>query len=401
MRSKIIKNVKNQVKLSITVPAQKLKEYLEEVLKRFAPQVEIAGFRPGKAPKRMVIEQIGTARINQEIMDMAIRQNIGRAVFFHKLSPVTSPKVNLLRWTFNPLGPSETDVLEYEVEFGILPKVELGDYKKIRIKHQSRSQNLKATDREVDAVIKRLQSQKAKLSNIDRPAKKGDWLEISFTGKYQGVIQEKLVSQKHPIILGSGALIPGFEDQLVGLKKGKSKIFKLKIPLKFRDEKLAGKEVEFEVTVNQLKKVDLPALNDAFAGKFGYKNLTDLKTAVSRSIAKEKADKSQKDLERKVMDQALKITRVEVPDSLIDQEAGKQIELIKQNLARQGMNFEKYLQLVKKTPEELQKEVKPQVRKNIEIGLMLGEVAKREGWDPKDKTSVRRAIDRLIEIATD
>ncbi|TSC93071.1 MAG: trigger factor [Candidatus Berkelbacteria bacterium Licking1014_7] len=399
MKIKITQQKEAHKLLTVLVEAKDLTGYFQKVYERVAPEVEIKGFRPGKAPQRLIIEEVGLARISQDVLDMALRGSLGKAIEQEKLAPVIQPKINLKKWTFNPLDNSKTDILEFESEIIEKPKVILGDYTKIKVK-SDKKMDISVNEQDVQKVLEKLQNQKAKMTDTLRPCKKGDFVEIDFTGKIDNVTQEKLTSPHYPFILGEGAFIDGFENNIIGLKKDESKHFALELPKNFSDKMLAGKIVYFEVKVLQVKEIELADLNDSFAGNFGHNKLSDLKEAIKKSVELEKKQQAERALEVNVLEQALKLLKVKIPDALIQEEVNRQVDNISRNLSRQGLTLEKYLPMIKKTSEEFRKDLSPQAKKNIEIGLLLGEVIKREGWESADKEAIKKAVRHLIAIAT-
>ncbi|MFA6492907.1 MAG: trigger factor [Patescibacteria group bacterium] len=384
---------KSKVKLSIKVSSPEMREFFARAYEKLAPTVEVKGFRTGTAPKSLTISAIGENRLNSEILDIALQETYGKALKKEDILPVSQPKVDIK--VLKDLT-ADTAELEYTVEVDILPVVKVGDYKKIKIKKSSESS--KTTDEEIKQVLSHLQRQKATFTDIDRPLKNGDRVEVNFEGFEKGVKLENLSSNHYPVILGSGSLIPDFEKNLIGLKKGDKKEFTIKLADP-KDEKQPKKSIDFKVEVLETQEVILPELNDTFAKTFEKKSLEDLKKAIGDDIILQKQEVEKRNTENQVLDELLKITDTEVPEGLINQEIERQVNDIRTRAAGMGMPFEKYLESIKKTEEEFRKELIPQAEKTIKIGLALGEIVKLEKIDSKDKEAGKLALDKLIKYA--
>lgn len=376
----------SKVKLTISVPSELMRGYFAKVYNKLAASVEVKGFRAGKAPKNLTISAIGENRLVSEIIDMALQETYGRALKEENIIPVAPPKINIKKMA-DLTAP--TAVLEYEAEIELLPEVKIGDYKKLRIK--SKKTKVEVTKAEIDQVLSHLQRQHATFKEIDRPTKEGDRVEIDFTGKERGVVLENLSSKNYPVILGSKVLITEFEKKVEGMKKGDEKDFKLKIK---------DKEIDFHVKMLDVKEVILPKLDDELAKKFGKKTLQELTKAIEEDIIKQKNLQEKQNQENQLIDELLKITQVEVPESLILQETNRMVEQLKQRTQMAGMPFEKYLGQVKKTEEDLKKDFRPQAEKTVKVGLTLGEIGKYEKIDLKEKDAGKKVMEKLVAYAT-
>lgn len=391
---------KSKVKLTIKVSSSEMRGFFSRAYKKLVPTVEVKGFRPGMAPKSLVISAIGENRLNSEIIDLALNETYTAAIKKEDLMPVAPPQVNIKIVKDLTVDTAE---LEYEVEIDVLPKVTVGDYKKLKVKNKKQKE-IKTNNEEIEHVISHLANQAAEIKDIDRPVKMGDRVEINFEGSEKGVVLENLTSKNYPVVLGSKVLIPEFEEKLVGLKKGDKKEFSVKMKVKPEDNsQTGGKNIDFKVEILQTQEVILPKIDDAFAKNFQKKTLEELKTAIRDDILKQKETQEHRNLENQVLEELLKITKAEIPDSLIDQESDRLIAEMRSRTAMQGLSFEDYLNNLKKTLEEFKTELRPQAEKTVKIGLALGEVLKNESkdWqiDLKDKDAVRKTVDKLVELS--
>jgi len=392
---------KSKVKLSIKLSPPEMRGFFTRVYNRLAPQIEVKGFRPGQAPRSMIISAIGENRLQTEIVDEALKESYVQALKKENLIPVAPPRVNL-KMMKDLL--TDTAEMEYEAEVDLLPEIKLGDYKKIKVTER-KDKKIEVKKEEIEQVLSHLARGQAQFKDIDRPLKQGDRVEINFEAFDKGVKLENLSSKNYPAILGSKVLIPEFEEKLIGLKKGDKKEFKLYLSASPQEKK--KKEIDFKVEILLTQEVILPKFNDEFAQKYKKKNMEELKGAIKEDIIQQKEIEQKRKLENEMLEKLLKITKVEVPESLIEQEIERQISQIRSRVSAAGLTFEQYLnnlpagrQGLKKTEEELKEGLKPQAEKTIKIGLALGEIARLEKIDPQDKEAGKKAFDKLYSYAT-
>lgn len=399
---------KSKIKLEIETTAEEVQKFFDEAYKKLAATVDIKGFRPGKAPKMLTIQTIGQNRYNSEALNSAIPEIYYQAVMQEKIVPVGQPRISIKQF-------NEGEPFKFDAEADILPEIKVGDYNKISIKNKELriKQKYEADKDEVEKVIKRLQYQGAKYSVKSEPAKIGDRVEIDFVGKVNHVQKDKYTSKHYPLILGEKVLQSGFEEKLEGMKKGDKKEFDLEIesfdPI---SKKKIKEKVQFEVTMNEVWRVELPELNEEFVKKFGHKKIEDLRTAIGKNIVQEKEMRDRQILESKVIEELLKVCEVEAPEGLIDQETQRRVGLLQQQT---GPGFQKYLESIKTDLVGLQKQIRPVAEKAVRISLLLGELAKKMGFlkveelkkikDNKEaqlfqQKAVKKSLDQLIEIAT-
>lgn len=396
MKSKLTKLPKSRVKIAIDVPAKDIKSLLTHVYEEFAQGLEITGFRKGKAPRALTMERIGLGRLSQEVLNHVLNTSYTDALKELKLIPVSQPAISVDSFSITPDGTSSTD-LKATIEVDVLPKVSLSGYKSIKVKPPE-VQEIK--DDDVTKVLEHLRRQKADLKTVDRVAKLDDWVDVSFKGMLAGVPLEKLASEHYPLVIGSKAMIPGFEDELVGMKKDGKKTFDIIFPKDYHAKDMAGKKVKFEVAIHEVKQVNLPELSDVFAKDFGHETLLALRAAIRHSLEQETTRKHQQTIESHAIEAALKKTKVDIPESLIETELDRIIERMQKDVEAQGMPLPIYLEKIKKTPADLRLDFKPQAEQNVSIGLMLGEVAKQEKLDTTAQDIAKQAVEKLVQYAT-
>ncbi len=389
---------KGKFKLTVTVEPSELIKYYKSTYEKLTEEVKISGFRPGKAPRKLNEESVGIAKLLSESMDSIIQQEYYLAIQQEKLIPVGAPKITISKYPNWGLEASEIESsLVFEAEIEVMPKVELKDFSKVSIK---KKEPAKITEEDVKKILSHLRRQKATFSEVDRPAKFGDRVEINYQGSINKVKQDSMSAKNHPLILGENTLITGFEKEIDGMKKGDQKKFTITFPKDYHAKDFAGKKAEFEVELVDLKKVDLPEADDKFAENFGHKNVADLTEAIRKSLKDEIEAKVQQETETEVIEKVLPYLSVEVPEGLIDQEIDRMVENMAKQIESKGMKLEKYLESIKKTLPDLRKDMKAVAEKNIKIGFLLGKIIEEEKIDQKDPQAGRIALDKIIKKVT-
>lgn len=398
MDSKIERLPHSRVKFHITAHSDDLNHALEHAFSHIGKHISIKGFRPGKAPRPLVVQAAGKGRILSGMVDDALPELLQKAAQEHKIIIIEPPSYTLEKLCeLNDDGTIKTDSpLAFSAEADVAPDVTVGDYKKIKVKPTEAEA---VTGAMVEEILNQLAERRAEFIKVDRPAKKDDRVEIDFAGKRNGIPEDRLASQHYPIILGSNAMIPGFEDELIGKKAGDKHSFEITFPKDYHAKDLAGEKVVFDVTVHQVEEKSLPEINDAFAKEFGHKNLDDLKEAIKQEREFAVAAKAKETTEAAVLDAFQPLVTVEVPKSLVEREIDRQVEVMREQAESFGLSFDHYLKHIKKTEEELRQEVRSSAEKAVVIGLGLGGVVKNEGLE-KSKDPGIAAIEALVEMAT-
>lgn len=392
METKVEKLAKSHVKLKIKIEHKELSKHFEASYEKVGKTLKIDGFRPGKAPKKIIEEVAGQARLVQETVDAALEETYPKALAENKLYPVNQPKI-----TIDTFPTLESGDFEYTVEFDNLPVAKLKDYSKLTVKPKAKS-TVKKED--VDKVLEYLKKQKASFLEVDRPAQKGDRVEINLYGTIKGVPRDGMSSKNHPLVIGENVMIPGFEDQIIGLKKGDKKTFKIKFPKDYHAKDLAGVEAQFVIELIDLKEIKQPEVDKEFAASFGHKDEKAMLEAIEKSLQAEMDEKDKQELEMQVLDKVLPLLETEVPESLVEQEIDRMLGDFRNQVESSGLSFDKYLESLKKDLSSLRKEMTTQAEKNVRIGFLLGEIIKEQKFDHHDKESGRKAIDYLVHKVT-
>ncbi len=378
MKLHIDRKKETLVTLEIEATEQELKKVKDKVLKTLAPRVKVAGFRAGKAPSEVIEKNIDQQMLQEEFVNEAINMLYVAALKEETLRPVGQPKVSVTK--FVPFT-----VLEFSMEIPVVGEIKLPDYKKVTAKKKA----VKVTDKEVSEVLENLQTRGAEKIEVDRAAKNDDEAIIDFKGvDKKGEPIAGADGTDYPLVLGSGAFIPGFEDNVVGMKVGESKTFEVTFPKEYGVKKLQNAPVTFTVTIKKIHEMQKPKLDDAFASLVGpFKSLDELKADIKKQIAYEAEVRAERDYEAALVNELADKTEVAIPEMLISEQADMVLSEVRQNALQRGLTFAEFLSSIDKTEETYrEKEVLPEAERRVRAGLMLSEIADKEGIDvdPQD-----------------
>ncbi len=370
MEIKIKKLPRSQIELLIEVELREIKPYLDKAASVISERIKIAGFRPGKAPLAVVEKRVGKTQVWEEAAKQGLPRFLEKALEQHKIEVLGRPQISVIK-----LAPDNP--LIFKAMVAVIPPVDLGDYKKIKVKKPLVK---KLKPREVDKVLKRLQKMRAKAVTVSRGAQKGDRVEIDFKTYLKNNLIAGGVSRNHPFILGEGQFVPGFEDKLVSMRAKEEKEFQIKFPRDYFKKNLAGRLVRFKVKVNLVQKLELPEINNQFAKTLGPKfgSLGELKRKLEINLKTEAEARVREKYELAVLNQVASRARVEIPAVLIKSEQDKMLKEIQESIEKQGGRFEDYLKSIQKTADELKGSFEQQARKRMKTSLVLREIARKE-----------------------
>lgn len=366
---------KSRVKLKIIVSENDFKNYYEAAYQRLAANVEVRGFRKGKAPRALAEAEIGSDKIFSEALDRALPEIYHQVIRQERLIPIQQPNIKI-----EDFDPKKPLVLTCQVD--ILPQVDLPNYQSIEVKKQK----LAVSAKEVNDALENIKASYAELKEVARPAKKGDKIEIDFEGFLKHVKIDSLVSKNHPIILGQTKLIPGFSEKLIGLKKEDEKSFKIKMPKDVRDKLVAGKEVDFKIKVNRVEEISYPEINEEFVKKISkFKSLKEFKDNLKKSILAQKEVEEEKKLQNEVVNKITNKVKLEIPESLVEAELARMIEDLSNRIEAQGGTLNDWLSSIGKTREDFSKELKVQAEESVKINLVVSQIRLAEKIKVIDK----------------
>lgn len=359
-----------EVTLAITATATDLNSIKQHVLKRLAADVKLQGFRKGTAPLALVEKNIDQNLLQTEFLDEAMTHLYSTAAQEEKLRPVTRPDVQIKK--FVPFTE-----LEFDVTTSVVGEVKLPNYKTIK----AEKPKISVVAKDVDEVVKSLQTRMAERKEVERAAKNGDQVVIDFAGKDdKGEPVSGADGKDYPLILGSNAFIPGFEDNLVGLKPGEEKTFTVTFPKDYGVAALANKDVTFVVTVKTVSEMIEPKVDDEFAAKVGpFKTVTELKADIKKQLTAEREAEASKAHQNELVQKIADKTTVALPSALIDQQVVYNIDETRRNLTYRGQTYEEFLKAEGLSEEEYKTTIlRPQAEQQLKTSIMLSEIAEKE-----------------------
>lgn len=363
---------KSQTELTITVPYEVYQKWEKRALEDIGKQVKVAGFRPGHVPEAIVRQQVREDSIKMATLDYVLPQTYAEAVKKHDLQVIAHPKVDI-----KSEPKKEGDDFVYTAIVPVMPEVKMGNYRKIKIKKKKPEVTKKSIDETIEMIINR----HAEWKDVDRKAKKGDRTEIAFEGfDKDGKTIPNTVSKNHPVILGSDTMIPGFEEEIVGMKRGEAKTFDITFPKDYHAEAMKGKKVKFEVTLNRLEEKLDQKLDDNLVEKItGHKQSVDaFKKQIEEELSAELEQKNKQEHENKIVKEIVDLTKVDLPDALIDQEIEEMLNEHRQRLKQQGLDWELFLKHVKKTEEEFKNEHRQSAEERVKARLGIQTIIREE-----------------------
>ena len=365
----------NEVKLNVTIEASKFDEAIKKVYFKSAKYFNIPGFRKGKAPMNIVEKYYGKEIFYEDAFNEVVPEELEKAVEENKLEVVSRPDIEVTQ-----IGKGQD--LIFTAVFQIKPEAELGKYKGVEIKKIE----YKVTDEDIDHELGHMQEHNSRLVSVDdRPVEKGDIANIDFEGFVDGVAFDGGKAEGHDLEIGSNTFIPGFEDQVIGMKIDEEKDINVKFPDEYFSKDLAGKDATFKVKVNEIKKKELPELDDEFAKDVSeFDTLKELKESIKEKQQKQNDERAKYETQDAVIKAVCENMKVEIPSGMIETETENMLKDMEQRLAYQGLKLDQYLQIMGKTKEDMQKEYEPQAIEAIKSRLALEAVIKAEKIEVAD-----------------
>ncbi|RTK93758.1 trigger factor [Candidatus Saccharibacteria bacterium] len=355
--------------LSIVADQETLTKIKESLVKQLGKSVKVAGFRDGKAPLDIIEKNLDPATLQSEFIDQVLNHYYTQAVVKENLRVVSQPEVNLKKFV-----PFTT--FEFEVTVDVIGDVKLPDYKKIKV--EKKTANVTAAD--VTDVIESLRQRTSEKKAVDRAAKDGDETIIDFKGTdSKGEAVSGAEGKDYPLTLGSNSFIPGFEANVVGLKKGEEKTFTIPFPKDYGVKALQGKKVTFAITVKEINELVKPKADDAFAATVGpFKTLADLKKDVKTQLTLEKQRELDRANETELLRAIAAKSTVSIPDSVIEQQVLSMEEEEKRNLVYRGQTWQEHLDGEGVTEEEHRARNRKDAEEQVKIGIVLGAIGDQE-----------------------
>lgn len=384
----------SEVKLFFEVPAEKMAQFVDQAVQGLAKEVKVDGFRSGKVPRNVLEQRLGKERILYEAAELAVKKIYVDSIVEEDIAVVGEPKIDLEK-------VEEGKSLKFSATVGLLPEVNLKkgwEVKANKVNQKHQGKKVAVSTKEIDQEVDFLANQRVKLVTVNRKAKKKDQVEIDFQVLMNNAPIENGTAKKHPLVLGENKFIPGFEEQLVGLKSGDEKEFKLTFPKEYHAAHLAGKPAQFKVKVNLVQERQLPKVDDEFAKGIGkFKTLKELRANIEEGIKHEKQHQQEDLWKKELLDVVVDEADFEVPSVLIENELETMMAELVQEVSRIGLTKEKYLAQIKKTEKELKDEwIKKVAPRRVQAALILRDLADKNKLQP-DSEEIEKQVNRTLQ----
>ena len=379
------KKEKNQVALSIVVAADVFEAACEKSYRKNVRNINIQGFRQGKAPRKIIEKLYGPEVFYDDAMNECIPDAYEAAVAEAGLKVVSQPSI------------TEVDVKDGEFLFTavvfVKPEVSVKDYKGI----EAEKEEVAVSAEDVEAELARMQTRNARQVSVEREAKKGDVVNLDFEGFVDGVAFEGGKGEKFDLELGSGMFIPGFEEQLEGKNVGDECDVNVTFPEEYNEKSLAGKPAVFKCKINEIKENQKPELDDEFAKDVSeFDTIAELKADIEKKMVESKQSSADTAFQERVMDKVIENMEAEIPDAMVETQLDRVAEDFSYRLAMQGMEFESYLKMTGMTMEQFRSVFAPQALRQVKIRLALEKIAELEGMDITEE-DLNAEFDKLAD----
>jgi len=374
-----------KVQLTITVGAKELAEAEQFALKKLSKTAKVPGFREGKVPAAVAAKHVNPQTLQEQTLDDAISRAVAEAFVAEDIQAIDRPSVEVKKYV-----PGEQ--LEFVADVDVLPKIELGDYKKLTTKPSKST----VAAKDINEVLDRMRAGFAEKTEVTRAAKDGDEVVIDFVGKKDDVAFDGGTATDYTLVLGSNQFIPGFEEGVVGHKIDETFDVEVSFPKEYHAAELAGQPVVFTVTLKKIVESKLPKVDDEFAKKAGpFENVDELKADIEHELSKQKETESENIYKDELITELVEKSKVVVPEVLIEDQMRSIEQDFQQNLMYRGMTLDAYIQSqgLKDADEWREKEVKPTALRRVQAGLVLAEVTKAEKLSLTDEQ-----IDEHVEV---
>jgi len=361
----------SRAEVQVEVPAADVEKATSRAARALAKEMRLPGFRAGKAPTSLVIQRVGFTTVLQEAIREALPEWYELALFDSNVSPIGDPDIEMVS-----TPDDEGESLEFKFTVGVRPAAELGTYKGLEVGKEEKE----VPDEIVDTEVERIREGFARLEQVDRAGAEGDSLLIDFEGFADGTPFQGGAAEDYLLALGSGQLIEGFEEQLVGASAGEDREVKVTFPADYQAEHLAGKDALFKVKVKEVREKVLPELDDDFASDASeFDTLEELRADIREKVGTALSSRAEEDFRIAAIDVAVEEATVDVPAELATARATERWERMERQLAGRGMDPNAFLQMQGKTREELIEETKPDAEKELEREAVVTAIAEAEG----------------------
>jgi trigger factor len=374
----------SRVRVQAEVGAAEVEKRVHQAARELGRSMRVPGFRAGKVPPPVIIKRVG----REAVLDEAVRDSIGRwysaAIDAAKIVPVGEPDLDITD------RPREGEPLRFSIEIGVRPKATLGDYKGLEVGRREPE----AGDEEIDAEIEQLRDRTAKLETVERAAADGDFVVMDYLGTLDGEPFAGGEGRDQMIELGSGRLVPGFEEQLSGAQAGEERTVTITFPDDYGAEDLKGREAQFAVTVKEIKEKQLPPLDDDLAVEAGFDTLDELRSDIRERLTEQQKSQIEAEFREAALDSVVAGASVDVPDALVEARSQELWDQMAHSLSHQGISKDAYLRISGRTEEQIVADGREDARRSLEREAVLAAIVDAEGIEPSEE-EVLEAVERL------
>ena len=388
MSLQVEKLEKNMAKLTIEASAEDLEKAIEKAYQKQKSQISIPGFRKGKVPRQMVEKMYGKEVFYEDAANELIPDAYDKALEECEEDIVSSPKIEVTQ-----IEAGKPFVFTATV--ALKPEVKLGKYKGVKIDKI----DTEVTEEEVDAEINRERENSARNITVeDRPVKDGDITTLDFEGFVDGVAFDGGKGENYPLTIGSGAFIPGFEEQLIGAEIGKEVEVKVTFPEDYQAENLKGKDAVFKCTIKEIKEKELPELDDEFASEVSeFETLAEYKEDVRKNLAEKKEKDAKNAREEAAVKAAVEDAEMDIPEAMLETQQRQMVDEFAQRITMQGLSMEQYFQFTGTNYQQMLEQVKPQAEERIKSRLVLEAVVKAENIEVTEE-DYEKEVETMAEV---
>ncbi|BFH61073.1 trigger factor [Paenibacillus azoreducens] len=378
---------KNLGVLEVEVEAERVSAAIDKAFNKVVKKASVPGFRKGKVPRPIFEARYGVEALYQDAIDILLPEVYTEAVNETDIFPVDRPEVEIDQF-------AKGQAFKFKAKVTVKPEVTLGEYKGVEVP----AQKVEVSEEELNEELKRLQERHAELSVIDEgAAQEGDIAVIDFDGYVDGNPFEGGQAERYSLELGSGTFIPGFEEQVVGMATGDFKDVEVTFPETYHAEELAGKQAVFKVKVHEIKRKQLPELDDEFAKDVSeFETLNEYKEDLKKELLARKEQEAKGKKEASVVDKASENAEVEIPQAMIDGEIQNMMRDFDNRLRSQGMNLEMFLSFSGQTTDDLKEQMKDDAEKRVRNNLVLEQIAKEENIEVTEE-DINKELETMAE----
>ena len=369
---------KSRVALTIETSAEEFEAAVNKAYLKMRGKINVPGFRVGKAPRKIIEKMYGAEVFYEEAVNIILPDAYEAAVKEQELEVVGYPQVELESCT--------KDGVVFKCTVAVYPEVKLGQYKGL----EAPKAEVKVVAADVNARLKEMADRNSRLVSVERAVKKGDTADIDFEGFDNGVAFDGGKGENFDLEIGSGSFVPGFEDQLIGMKAGEEKDIDITFPENYTPE-LAGKPVVFHVKVNEVKEKQVPAIDDEFAKDVSeFDTLKDLKADIKKKLTAERTESAQRAFEDVLMAKVAEGIEADIPEEMVELQAERMMEQFKQQLASQGIPFDQYLKMTNTAEADFRKQAQGPAADQVKMDLAVEAIIKAEG-EVVEKKAAKKA----------